>query len=140
MNSKRWSVWYIGIIVCAIIMGIDGILGFIASFSFFGAGWLWGGATLFGILFLIISILEIVAAIGIVKLIGWAYELTLGINIAGVVLTIVLVAAFSSVLGTLGLFGMGLSTAILPDIILPLLIIGYLLIPKVKAMFEAPPE
>jgi len=51
MITKRWSVWYIGIIVCAIIMGIDGILGFISSFSLIGAGWLWGAATFFGVLF-----------------------------------------------------------------------------------------
>jgi len=89
---------------------------------------------------LIVSVLEIASAIGIVKLLGWAYDLTLGINIAAIILTIVLAAAFSSVLQTLGLFGMTLSRAILPDIILPLLIIGYLLIPKVREMFGAPTE
>jgi hypothetical protein len=141
MATKRWSVWYIGVIVCAIIVGIDGILGFINSFSLLGAGWLWGGAALFGILFLVLSVLEIAAAYGLIKLLWWGYVLTIAINVVGIVLSIIIISSFSAALQTAwGLPLTSLSSWLLPYIILPLLVIGYLLIPKTKNLFEAPPE
>jgi len=137
MKAKRWSIWYVGIIVCAIIMGIDGIRGLI---YLLGNAWLWEVATFLAVPMLIVGVLEIASAIGIVKLLEWAYYLTIGINIAGIILTIILAASFSRVLETLGFFSVSLSRIILPDIILPLLIIGYFLIPRVRAVFEPFPE
>ncbi len=139
MDVRRKSALYIGVIICAVILGVDGIISMVGGISLLNIGWLWAGGPVFGLFAIVVGGLEIAAAYGLVKLLWWGYVLGIGISVVGLLLAML-------VAGTLGaevrlvLGRPTFTTADVISIILSLLVIGYLLIPKVKALFKVSPE
>lgn len=140
MDSREKSAWYIGVIVCAVVLGLSGVIGFVVGISLLNIGWIWMGGSIFGTLLIIIGALEIAAAYGLVKLLWWGYVLGIALSVVGVLLFVLVAATFGTELRQLvGRPTLFTATDVV-GILLSLLVIGYLLIPKVKALFEISPE
>jgi len=120
----------LGIVLCALAMGISGVLFVVFSLPLLALS----STSMWGTIFLVLGVFNLAAAYGLFRLLSWAWGLTIILNILGIILSLVLYA-IAPIPQTYS--GNSRSLVDIVGFLISIAIILYLLRPSVRARFKS---